>query len=140
MATQPPVPATPEGPRGLDLLAAELRADASDVATFFAVLADKLADSLPGRVAVERRRPGWRRPPEVTAVEVNLAEGGDGTILRAERAGQELRCSVARSVRGVLVSNRPVPPDAWVATLVEELGALAARSEQTRSALGGLLT
>jgi len=140
MAVHDPEGGAGEPVAGLDLLAAELRADAGDVATFFSVLAEKLADTLAGHVTLERRRSGWRRPGEVVAVQVNLAEGGDGTILRAERHGQELRCSVARSVRGVLLSNRPVSPDAWVATLIEELRALAGRSEQARAALEGLVT
>jgi hypothetical protein len=125
----------------VELLAAQLRADAGDTTTFFTVLVDKLRDALGSRVRVDRQGGGWRRrPAQVTAVEVDLTDGGDGLVLRAERHGGEVRCTVARPVRGVVLSNRPVPVAEWIAMLVDGLAQRAARSQQDRDALGGLLT
>jgi hypothetical protein len=125
----------------VELLAAQLRADASDTATFFTVLVDKLRDALGPRVRVDQEGGGWRRRPvQVTAVEVDLTDGGDGLVLRAERHGGEVRCSIARPVRGIVLSTRPVPVSEWLAALVDGLARRAERSQQDRDALGGLLT
>jgi hypothetical protein len=44
----------------IDLLAASLRADASDLGAFVEALAVKLEEAVPGAVRVERRRNGLR--------------------------------------------------------------------------------
>lgn len=125
----------------VEMLAAQLRADAADVATFFTVLVDTLGSALGDRVRVERRGGGWRRrPAEVTAVEVDLTEAGDGLVLRAERHGGDVQCTVARPVRGIVLSNRPVAVIEWVDQLVRVLAERADRSAQGRDALGGLVT
>ena len=138
------VPAvTGEGGTGLDveLLSAQLRADAADTDTFFAVLAAKLADALGERVRLDRRGHGLRRrEPAVVGMEVDLTDAGDGVVLRAERTPSGVRCSVARPVRGIVVSTRPVTTAQWVEALVGALADRAAASAQARDALSGLLT
>lgn len=125
----------------MDMLAAQLRSDAGETDTFFTVLVTKLRDALGDRVRVEQRGRGLRRrPTEATAVEVDLTEAGDGTVLRAERTTTGVRCTAARPVRGVVLSNRPVPVDEWMGLLVQGLAQQAGRSQRTRDALGGLLT
>lgn len=130
-----------DGGFDVDLLAAQIRADSSDTDTFFAVLAVKLSDALGGRVRLKQSGRGLRRKaPVVTAIEVDLTEAGDGLVLRAERQSTGVQCSVARPVRGVVLSNRPVPIAEWIETLTAALAEQAQRSEQARDALGGMLT
>ena len=43
----------------IDLIAASLRADASDLGAFVEALATKLEEAVPGSVVVERRREGF---------------------------------------------------------------------------------
>lgn len=125
----------------VDLLAAQIRADSSDTDTFFAVLAIKLSDALGGRVRLQKSGRGLRRKaPVVTGIEVDLTEAGDGLVLRAERQNTGVQCSIARPVRGVVLSNRPVPIAEWIETLTVALADQARRSEQARDALGGMLT
>lgn len=125
----------------VDMLAAQLRADAGDTDTFFTVLVDKLRDALGGRVTVQQRGRGMRRrAPEITAVAVDLTEAGDGVLLRAERLSSGIRCTAARPVRGIVVSNRPVSMAEWLQMLATGLSEQAGRSEATRQALGELLT
>lgn len=124
----------------LELLSSQLRADADDVDTFFAVLSAKLADALGQRVELQRRGRGLRRrEAAVVAMAIDLTDGGEGLVLRAERTASGVQCTVARPVRGIVVSNRPVTPAEWVQTLVTGLAERAATSERAREALGGLL-
>lgn len=119
----------------MDLLAASLRADSSDVGAFVESLATKLEETVPGRVRVDRRRAGMFGPKEVRSVSVDL---GDRRLeLRSERGGVDTRC--ARLSGGIVLKNEALGTDEWLATLTDALAAEAARSETTRKALERLL-
>jgi len=57
-----------EGALDMDLLAASLRADSSDVNAFVESLAAKLEDAVPDRTRVERRRAGLMGPKQVRRI------------------------------------------------------------------------
>jgi hypothetical protein len=120
----------------LDLLAASLRADSTDLGTFVESLATKLEEAVPGRVRVERRRNGMFGPKTVRSVSVDL---GDRRLeLRADGGAVQTRC--ARLSGGIVLKNEALETDAWLATLSDALAAEAGRSEATRKALERLLT
>ena len=56
----------------LDLLAASLRADSSDLSAFVESMAAKLEEAVPGRVRVDRRRTGMFGPKTVRGFSVDL--------------------------------------------------------------------
>jgi hypothetical protein len=119
----------------LDLLAASLRADSSDLSAFVESLAAKLEEAVPGRVRVERRRAGMVGPKTVRSVSVDL---GDRRLeLRADHGGVETRW--ARLSGGIVLKNEAVETEAWLAVLSEALADEARRSESTRRALERLL-
>ncbi len=120
----------------IDLVAASLRADASDVGTFVEGLAAKLEDLLPGRVEVQRGRSGIFGPKLVRKITVD-AGGQRLELLRGEGDAVETRS--ARLSGGIVLKNEPVATDAWLITLGEVLRAEAERSEQIRQALERLL-
>jgi hypothetical protein len=127
---------TTDGPTlDLDLLAASLRADSSDLSAFVESLAAKLEDAVPGRVQVQRRRTGMFGPKAVRSLSVDLAD--QRLELRAEGRGVETRW--ARLSGGIVLKNEAVDSEAWLAMLSEALGAEARRSETTRKALERLL-
>jgi hypothetical protein len=127
---------TPEEPGlDLDLLAASLRADSSDVSTFVESLAAKLEEAVPGRVRVQRRRDGMFGPKKVRAVAVDLDDRRFELV--SEGAGVLTRC--ARLSGGIVLKNEEFPTDAWLATLGEALASEAQRNETTRKALERLL-
>ena len=120
----------------LDLLAASLRADSSDLGTFVESLAAKLEEAVPGRVRVERRRNGMFGPKTVRSVSVDL---GDRRLeLRANGGAVQTRC--AKLSGGIVLKNEALETDAWLAMLSDALAAEASRSEATRKALERLLT
>jgi hypothetical protein len=120
----------------LDLLAASLRADSSDLGTFVESLAAKLEEAVPGRVRVERRRNGMFGPKTVRSVSVDL---GDRRLeLRADGGAVQTRC--AKLSGGIVLKNDALETNAWLAMLSDALAAEANRSEATRKALERLLT
>lgn len=127
-------------PEGVDMLAAALRADRMDLASYERVLFSSLADSLPaGVVEIQRERSMADRvagrPGRATAIRVRLA--GESLEI-AERRGV-LAASIAREVRGVTISRRDVSVAEWSHRLAELLEAAAAESASTRAALARLL-
>jgi hypothetical protein len=119
----------------MDLLAASLRADSSDLSAFVESLAAKLEDAVPTRVRVDRRRSGMFGPKAVQGVAVDL---GDRRLeLRTERGAVVTRC--ARLSGGIVLKNEVLDTDEWLAMLSESLAAEARRSETTRKALERLL-
>ena len=119
----------------LDLVAAALRADSSDLTAFVESLAAKLEETVPGRVRVDRRRSGMFGPKAVRSVAVDL---GDRRLeLRADGGAVQTRC--AKLSGGIVLKNEVLETDEWLATLSEALAAEARRSETTRKALERLL-
>ena len=101
------------GPSGVvAMLAAMLRADRADVASYARVLTSTLADALPeGMVEVEQRRGLGDR-----------VAGRNGRI-------------IAIVVHGVVISRRTVGIDEWLQALAEDLTRIAARDAAARAAL-----
>ena len=120
----------------LDLLAASLRADSSDLTAFVESLAAKLEEAVPGRVRVDRRRSGMFGPKSVRSVSVDLGE--QRLELRADGGAVQTRC--ARLSGGIVLRNEELDTQAWLGMLSEALAAEASRSEATRRALERLLT
>ncbi|HEU4675560.1 MAG TPA: hypothetical protein VFS29_06220 [Motilibacteraceae bacterium] len=142
MTDLPAVPGADVPDDGPDVhaLAAALRADSADVATFTRVLTATLGDALPqGMVDVERDR----------SLADRLA-GRDGTPVAVHVHGQDRQLSLTQGkrgpeaevrqvVRGVVISRRQVGVDEWIGALAAELSALAARDAAARVALARLL-
>jgi hypothetical protein len=119
----------------LDMLAASLRADSSDLGAFVESLATKLEQAVPARVRVERRRSGMFGPKAVRSFALDL---GDRRLeLRTDGGGVQTRC--ARLSGGIVLKNEVLETDAWLAALSEALADEAARSEATRQALERML-
>ena len=124
----------------IELLAAALRADGTDVAAFTRVVVATLAATLPaGLVDVERKR---------TMADRLSGRDGEPTAVRARFATRELELrhgpggaetEIRTVVHGVVLSRQRVPVSEWVRALAEELNALAASSADARAALARLL-
>ena len=91
----------------LDLVAASLRADSSDLTAFVESLAAKLEEAVPGRVRVDRRRSGMFGPKAVRGVAVDL--GDQRLELRADGGAVQTRCS--RLSGGIVLKNEVLDTD-----------------------------
>jgi hypothetical protein len=123
-----------------DMVAAALRQDAADVATYARVLTVTLADVLPpGSVTVEYERSLSDRlkgrPGRPSRIVVRL---GERTLFLA--GDPRPVAEIHHEVRGVVLSRDEVPFDVWVDALARELVAQADASARAAEALRRLVT
>lgn len=130
----------PAGSEEVALLAAALRADAGDLATYERVLIASLSDSLPpGCVEIDRDRSIsdrlGGRPGSPRAIRIHLGEVTlELTVTKGRLVG-----TVGRSVRGVAISRRELPLGEWTTSFAEALSAFAKENLEARAALERLL-
>jgi hypothetical protein len=128
---------TLDGPAlDIDLVAASLRADSSDVNAFVESLAAKLEEVVPGRVRVERRRRGLLAPKLVRRIAI---DGGDRRLELIARAPGVIETHLGRLSGGIVLKTETPDIDSWLAELGEVLAEEARRSKTTREALERLL-
>ena len=130
----------PAGSDEVALLAAALRADTADLATYERVLVGSLAETLPpGCVEVDRDRSMSDRlagrPGAARAIRIHLGE----IDLELTSTKGRLVGTVGRSVRGVAISRKEVALGDWTTSFAEALSAFAKESLEARSALERLL-
>lgn len=119
----------------LDLVAAALRADLSDIAAFVEGLATRLELALPGLVQVRRAKSGFRGPKLVSDI---VLQTGDER-LELHRAGGQVNTTRCRLSGGIVIKNETLDIDAWLKALSVAVAAQAQRSERTRIALQQLV-
>jgi hypothetical protein len=126
-----------QDPGGLDidLLAAALRADTSELGTFVEALAVKLEEAVPGSVRVERRREGLFGPKLVRRITLDT----DEERLELSRDRDRVETSSSRLSGGIVLKREAFPTHVWLQRLGGALAAQAARSQSTRQALERLL-
>jgi hypothetical protein len=115
----------------LELAAASLRADGTDVRILVKVLADQLADALGSRLEVQRSRGRFRKSDEIRSIRISI----DDDQFEAEVDGDTLRCAIGHSSGGIRIRSEKVSVDIWIARLLGVLKAEAAHSESVRRAL-----
>jgi hypothetical protein len=116
-------------PSDFDMLAASLRVNTEDAATYLVYLATKMTAALPAHTKIERKGIFKNGPPRKVAVEL-----GERTYIVEEQRGA-LVASRHHVVRNVEISREPMEFDRWSAALVESLGQMAERSAAHRDAL-----
>ena len=125
----------PEEPLDIDLLAASLRADGSEIGSFVEVMAAKLEAAVPGLIRVERRRDGMFGPKRVQRIAL---DAGDQR-LELETAGAGIETTCSRLSGGIVLKREQLDTDEWLAALGGALAVQAQRSQITRQALERLL-
>jgi hypothetical protein len=116
-----------------ELLAASLRADATDLGVLARVLGAKLADALPGRVALHHGGLFGGGP-----VDGFIADLGAWRFALRMEHGQPVAERV-HLVRGIALKTEALPLDAWIEELSRALAELAAGSARERAAVLRLL-
>jgi hypothetical protein len=119
----------------LELAAASLRADGSDVRILVKVLADQLAEALGSRLEVKRAGGRFRKSDEIKSICISI---GDDQF-EAAVDGTSLQCSVGHSSGGIRIRSEKVGVDEWLARLLALLKAEAAHSQAVRQALESMV-
>lgn len=130
------------GPTGeLHLVAAALRSDTADIASYTRVLTTTLRNALPpGMVTVERKRSLADRLAGREGEPVALVVRTPDEELELRRHGSDqVTAEIRQVVRGVVIKRRPADVDAWLVALAGVLTGLAQRSASARAALAELL-
>ena len=118
-----------------DMVAAGLRADATDLNAFVEALAVKLEGSLPGRVTIARQGGLFSRSKGVREISVDM---GDSRYSLVSNGGR-IETTRRNEVRGIAIKSEPLELDEWIAALSRELEAAARESADGRQALERLL-
>ncbi len=119
----------------LELAAASLRADGSDVGILVKVLADQLGDALGSRLVVQRAGGRFRKSDNVRSIRITM----DGDQFDAEVDGPTLRCTIGHSSGGIRIRSEKVDVDEWLNRLLTVLKAEAANSQAVRQALESMV-
>jgi hypothetical protein len=129
------------GPMGdLHLIAAALRSDTADVASYTRVLTSVLGDALPpGMVEVERKRTLADRMAGRDGIPVSLTVSAPGENLILRRGPHGVAAEIHQIVGGVTIKRRTVAVDEWLVALAGVLTRLAQTSAAARDALTRLL-
>jgi hypothetical protein len=130
------------GPMGdVQFLAAMLRADRDEVASYARVLSGALAEALPaGMVEIGYQRTVGDRLAGRPGRAVRLVVHGDNRDLelREGRNGR-IEAELQQVVHGVVISRRGIGVDAWLQALAQDIARAAARDTAAREALERLL-
>lgn len=120
------------GPLQVDMLAASLRADSTDLKAFLEALATKLAGALPNQTAVTRQNKLFSRERPIREIVVTL---GEYQYRISHEQQQSLVTLRAKTVRGIVLKTEQLPMDQWINELATDLAHEATQSSQARIAL-----
>jgi hypothetical protein len=119
-------------PLQVEIFAASLRADSTDINSFLEVLATKFEGSLPHQTRLTRQRRIFSREHPVIEIQVTLGD----IQYRISRGQQRLPVtSRAKVVRGIVLKTDEIPVEQWIEELALSLAQEAARNAQARAAL-----
>lgn len=121
-----------DSPLQVEMLAASLRADSTDLKAFLEALAAKLEGALPDQTQVTRHSSLFSREHPVKEIMVVL---GDSQYRLARERQGPLMVARAKVVRGIVLKTEQIPLEQWIEELAEGLAQEAARSAQSRAAL-----
>ncbi len=119
----------------LELAAASLRADGTDVRILVKVLADRLSDALGPRLEVRKSGGRLRKSDMPASIRISI----DDDQFEAVVDGNSLRCTIGHSSGGIRIRSEKVDVDAWLARLLAVLEAEAAHSQSVRQALESIV-
>ena len=119
----------------LELAAAQLRAEGSDVRILVKVLVDQLADALGPRLRVEQAGGRFRKSDEIRSLTIALEDDQFDAVID----GPLLRCTIGHSSGGIRIRSEKVDMDTWLSRLLTVLQAEADHSQAVRQALENIV-
>jgi hypothetical protein len=119
----------------LELAAAQLRADGTDVRILVKVLGDQLSDALGTRLKVERTGGRFRKSEEIRSLTITMEDDQFDAVVD----GSLLRCTIGHSSGGIRIRSEKVDMDSWLNRLLAVLKAEADHSQAVRQALENIV-
>ena len=119
----------------LNLAAATLRSNSSDVRILMKALTSELSSTLGERLQVEHAGGRFRKSEAMSRVLISMGNETFDAVID----GPELRCVVAHSSGGIRIRSEAVGVDEWIVRLLGALQAEAQHSESARQALENIV-
>lgn len=119
----------------LEMAAASLRADNTDVHILLKVLVDQLKDTLGDRLRVERVGGRFRKSDAIKRVQITM--GSDHFEALVDGSG--LICTIGHASGGIRIRSDQVDMQTWMAKLLGALQTEAATSQTARQALENIV-
>ena len=119
----------------LNMAAAMLRSNSTDLRLLLKVLSDELSDTLGDRMFVQRDGRRFKKTDAISSVQINLSSNQFGAVMN----GSNLRCTIAHFSGGIRIRNEVVEVDEWIVKLLESLQVEATHSDTARRALENLV-
>ena len=126
------LPGDPMEPMQVELFAASLRADSTDIKAFMEALAVKLQGSLPNQTAVARQSGLFAKEHPVKEIAVTL---GDYQYRIAREKQGPIITQRAKVVRGIVLKTDQIPLEQWINELAASLAEEASNSASAHAAL-----
>jgi hypothetical protein len=124
-----------DGSFDLEMAAASLRADNSDVHILLKVLVDQLRDTLGDRLRIERAGGRFRKSDAIKRVQITM--GSDH--FEAVVDGTGLICTIGHASGGIRIRSDQVDMETWMAKLLGALQTEATHSQTARQALENIV-
>lgn len=119
----------------LNLAAAALRSNSTDLAMLLKALCDELAETLGARLRIQRGRSRLRKSSAIESVQISM----NNEEFEAALDGGTLRCSIGHTSGGIRIRSESVVMDEWIFRLLGALQVEAAHSESARRALENIV-
>jgi hypothetical protein len=119
----------------LNMAAAMLRSNSTDLRLLLKALSDELSDTLGDRLHVQRGGSRFKKSEVISSVQINMASDQFEAVVD----GSDLHCTVGHFSGGIRIRNEVVEVNVWIVKLLEALQAEAAHSETARQALENLV-
>jgi hypothetical protein len=126
------LPGDPMEPMQVELFAASLRADSTDIKAFMEALAVKLQGSLPNQTTVTRQSGLFAKEHPVREIAVTL--GDYQYRITREKQGPVIT-QRAKVVRGIVLKTDQIPLEQWINELASSLAEEASNSASAHAAL-----
>ncbi len=125
-------------PSQLDMLAASLRLDVSDVESSMTALAKLLQSISPTGVKISSRKKGLFTKDTVIE-EISVRLGDQIYTISNARSKGSIACSRSKIVRDIVIKTDELPMDKWAASLAQHVALEAEQSAQSREVINKLL-
>jgi hypothetical protein len=125
-------------PSELDLIAASLRLDTSDIESSLTALAELLRSISPTGVKVRKRKKALFSK-ETVVEEISIRLGDQVYAITNSKSPNPIVCSRSKIVRDIVIKTDELTMDKWAASLAQQAALEAERSAESRAALNRIL-
>jgi len=119
----------------LNMAAAMLRSNSTDLRLLLKALCEELSDTLGDRLRVQRGGSRFKKSEAISSVQITMASDQFEAVID----GSDLRCAVGHFSGGIRIRNENVDVNVWIVKLLGALQAEAAHSDTARQALENLV-